>query len=242
MEWTEEALILGTKKHGETSVILEVMTKAHGRHLGLVRSGRSKAMQPVLQAGNQIRVTWRARLEEHLGAFQVEPINLRTSYLMDNEIALHGLQTLCHHLRLLPEREQHIGLFQGAEIILENLGSPHFLIALLVRFEIALLEDLGFGLDLAKCAATGLNDDLIYVSPKTGRAVSRISGEPYKDRLLLLPLFLRQKVKNFSISEMKTAFALPAYFFNRHIYGARGLKPPLSRDMLVRCLERDLTE
>ena len=178
MEWSERGLILGAKKHGETSVILELMTRAHGRHLGVVRGGRSKTMQPVLQPGSEVEVSWRARLEEHLGVYAVEAAVLRTDLLLSNPQGLHGVNWLAALLRLLPERDPHPGLYDRAHVLLEHLTTP-LAPALFVHFEVALLAELGFGLDLEQCAATGARDDLAYVSPKSGRAVSREAGAPW---------------------------------------------------------------
>jgi DNA repair protein RecO (recombination protein O) len=189
MEWSERGLIIGLKKHGETSVILELMTRGHGRHLGVVRGGRSKTMQPVLQPGNEVAAVWRARLEEHLGLYAVEPAVLRTDLLLSSPQGLHGIGLLGALLRLLPERDPHPGLYDRAQVLLSQLTTP-LAPALFVHFELALLADLGFGLDLEECAATGARENLIYVSPKSSRAVSREAGAPWAAKLLPLPDFL----------------------------------------------------
>jgi len=240
MEWTEDALILGGRRHGETSVILEVMTRGRGRNLGLVRGGRSRRMQPTLQAGNRVRLTWRARLEDHLGVFSLDPLQLRAATLMETAIGLNGIQTVAAHLRLLPERDPHAGLAAAAEIIIQNLPDPTLTAALLVRFELALLDELGFGLDLSECAATGTRHELIYVSPKSGRAVSRMAGAPYHDRMLALPAFLKSDAPSLDEREVSAAFSLTGFFLNRHIYGPRQIAPPLSRDTLMRDILRAL--
>src|SRR6185295_16594336 len=190
MEWTDEGIVIGTRRHGETSLIVELMTPAHGRHLGLVRGGRSRRMQPVLQPGNSVHATWRARLDEHLGNYTIEGTTSRAARLIDSAAGLYGIQAVAGLLRLLPERDPHRQLYDGLSAILDWLDDPLIAGAVIVRFELKLLDELGFGLDLGECAATGTNDDLAYVSPKTGRAVSRASGEPYRDRLLRLPAFL----------------------------------------------------
>lgn len=242
MEWNEDALILGTKRHGETSLILEVMTRAHGRHRGLVRGGRSRKMQPTLQAGNRVNVTWRARIEDHLGVFGVEALELRAATLMESNIGLHGIQTLAALLRLLPEREPHKGLADAAEIVIENFDNPVLAAGLIVRFELALLDELGFGLDLERCAATGTVDDLVYVSPKSGRAVSAQAGKPYHEKMLILPSFLKGNQADLSRREVGDAFALTAFFLNRYIYVPRGVAPPLERAALRRDIERAINQ
>ena len=187
MEWKDEALILGLRRHGEASVIVEAMTRGHGRHLGLVRGGRSAQMRSVLQAGNSVHVTWRARLDEHLGNYAVEADTLRAANLMQSGLGLYGLQTLATHLRLLPERDPHVALYEAALVILAHLDEPFKAARLMIRFELALLDELGFGLDLSRCAVTGGREGLIYVSPKSGRAVSQAGAGDWADRLLPLP-------------------------------------------------------
>ncbi|MCO6186586.1 DNA repair protein RecO [Rhizobium sp. L1K21] len=225
MQWTDEGVILGTRRHGENSVIAEVMTRGHGRHLGLVRSGRSRAMQPVLQPGNLVELTWRARLEEHLGDYKIEPLRSRAAGLMESAVSVYGVQALAALLRLLPERDPHIHLYETLNVILDNFDTPVDACELYVRFEVAMLNDLGFGLDLARCAATGTKADLIYVSPKTGRAVSRVAGEPYADKMLKLPAFLSPEHNKAATGEtIADAFAMTGYFLERHVYEPRGLK------------------
>ncbi|RVD25012.1 DNA repair protein RecO, partial [Mesorhizobium sp. M4A.F.Ca.ET.020.02.1.1] len=170
MEWRDEGIILGTRRHGETSAILEVMTRAHGRHLGLVRGGRSRKQQPVLQPGNRVDLLWRARLDEHLGTFQAEAIEMNAARLMDSAIAVYGLQTMAAHLRLLPERDAHGALYETLAVMIAHLDDADAAGELVARFELLILDELGFGLDLSQCAATGSRQDLAYVSPKSGRA------------------------------------------------------------------------
>ncbi len=148
MEWRDRGIIIGTRRHGETSLILEVMTEQRGRHLGLVRGGRSRRQQPVLQPGNEVELTWRARLDEHLGTFQVEPLALAAARLMEQPSGIYGIQLLASHLRLLPERDRHSELFRAMEVVIEHLCEPEIAGPLMVRFELRLLEELGFGLDL----------------------------------------------------------------------------------------------
>src|SRR5690606_17463378 len=159
-------IVLGIRRHGETSVIAEVMTRGRGRHLGLVRGGRSRAMQPVLQPGNSVEVSWRARLDEHLREFKVDPLELRAARLMESATAVYGVQAMAAVLRFLPERDPHPHLYDMFGLILGHLHEPADAGELFVRFELAVLNDLGFGLDLTECAATGARDDLCYVSPK----------------------------------------------------------------------------
>ena len=192
MQWTDEGIIIGTRRHGETSLIVELMTAGHGRHLGLVRGGRSRKQQPLLQPGNSVLATWRARLDEHLGNFTLEATTQRAAQLMEGQSGLYAIQILGALVRLLPERDPHAQVHAALAAILDWLGQPVEGGALIVRFEVLMLEELGFGLDLDRCAATGAIDELVFVSPKSGRAVSRAAGEPWRDRMLSLPAFLRE--------------------------------------------------
>lgn len=239
MEWRDEGIILGTRKHGETSVILEVMTRAHGRHLGMVRGGRSRRVQPVLQAGNRVELLWRARLDEHLGLFQAEPLELNAARLFESACAVYGLQTLAAHLRLLPERDPHAGLYETLMLLIAHLDDPAVAGELAVRFELLVLEELGFGLDLSVCAATGRDDDLAYVSPKSGRAVSRAAGQPWRDLMLALPPFLLHGARlQADAVTIEQAFRLTEFFFNRHVYEPRGLTAPEARGGFLNALRK----
>lgn len=237
MHWQDEGIILGCRKHGETSVILEAFTRTHGRTLGLVRGGRSRTLQPALQPGNRVRLDWRARLEDHLGQFTVEPLELRAARLMETPSGLQGVQLLAAHLRLLPEREGLPGVFDAVDAMILHLPEARDAGELVVRFEIALLEELGFGLDLARCAMTGAQDGLAYVSPKTGRAVTREAGAPWADKLLALPGFLRAGANARPDSEaLAAAFALTGHFLARNVYEPRGITAPPVRDAFLRTL------
>jgi DNA repair protein RecO (recombination protein O) len=243
MQWQDDAIILGVKRHGETSVIAEVMTRERGRHLGLVRAGRSRSMQPVLQAGNRVDVIWRARLHDHLGEYRIEPLQLRAAQLMETATAVYGVQAMGALLRLLPERDPHPHLYDALNVILDNLSDPADAGELFVRFELAVLNDLGFGLDLLECAATGLRTDLVYVSPKTGRAVCRTAGAPYADRMLALPAFLNAENSTAADCDSLTAaFRLTGYFLNRHVYEPRGMNENAARDGFVQAALKALAK
>jgi len=232
MEWQDEGLVIGARKHGETSVILELMTRAHGRHLGVVRGGRSKAMRPVLQPGNLVAATWRARLEDHMGAYAVEPLASRAARYLDRVAALHGVATLAALLRLLPERDPHGELFEAADAIASVLGSADAA-PMMARFELALLGALGFGLDLESCALTGTRDDLAYVSPKSGRAVNRAAAAPWREKLLPFPRFLQEEGAAASAREVAEAFRLTGFFLARDVFAPRGATMPASRDLFI---------
>jgi DNA repair protein RecO (recombination protein O) len=243
MEWTDQGLVLGVRAQGETSVVLEVMTPARGRHLGLVRGGRSRRLAPVLQPGNSVAVIWRARLDEHLGLFIVEPLVSRAARLIADPASIFALQTLTGHLRLLAEREPHPALHSAVETVLDLVAAadhPQLLDlgAFIARFELALLDELGYGLDLSACAATGGRDELIFVSPKSGRAVSRAGAAGYEDRLLPLAPFLTGGPSNGGPQELRDAFRLTGHFLARHVYRPRGLADPVARNEFIAQIDR----
>jgi DNA repair protein RecO (recombination protein O) len=239
MEWIDEGIVLGVKRHGETSIILELLTRAHGRHLGLVRGGSGPRLRGILQAGNTVRATWRARLDEHLGLYLVEAANLRAAGFLDKALALHGVTHLAALCRLLAEREPHIAIYDALQAILERLEDPQTVAPMIARFELDFLAELGFGLDLAACAATGAKDELVFVSPRSGRAVSRAAGEPYRDKLMRLPVFLRQDGAPPSPDDLLDAFTLTGFFLDRHAFAPRGLSLPQVRAQFVNALTRE---
>ena len=234
MEWTGEALLIGVRRHGESSVIAEAMVAGRGRCLGLVRGGRSTRLAPVLQPGNTIQLTWRARVEDQLGQFIVELLTARAAELVVDRTRLYLSQLVCEHLRLLPERDPHDRLLGMA---LRLIDSPPDGVAL-VQFELAVLEDLGFGLDLSQCAVTGTTEDLTHVSPKSGRAVSRAAAAPYLDRLLPLPSFLTTR-GNASPHDVADALSLTSHFLQSRVFGPRELALSATRDALVTALTQE---
>jgi len=239
MEWRDEGLIIGLSRHGESAAIVELMTREHGRHKGIVRGGRSQRMQPVLQPGNSVQCTWRARLEEQLGTLTVEPLETRAASIMGSGLALQGINLMGALLRLLPERDPHPALYETAQIIAAHLDDDAAAPALMVRLEMAVLVELGFGLDLTQCAATGVAEDLIYVSPKSGRAVSRDAGEPWKERLLPLPAFLTGLHESApSVADIEAGFSLTGYFLERDVYRPRNLDVPPARRAFIAELAR----
>lgn len=237
MQWSDEALVIGVRKHGESSVIVEAMTRDHGRHLGIVRGGRSARLRPVLQPGNSVDLVWRARLEEHLGVYAVEPRQQRAARVMASAPALHAVHLVGALLRLLPERDPHPALYETAQLIADHCDEPRVAPALIVRMELAILSELGFRLDLSCCAATGARDDLIYVSPKSGRAVSRAAGEPWRERLLPLPGFLRARDSTPTREDVRDGFRLTGYFLERDLFGPRGMQMPEARAALIASLD-----
>lgn len=239
MNWSDEGIVLGVRRHGEANAILEVMTIAHGRHLGLVRGGGGSRLRPTLQPGNAVRVEWRARLDEHLGHFAVEGLRLRAADLMGAAHAVYGVTHLAALCRLLPERDPHAEVHEMLAAILDHLDDRATAAALIARFELQMLTELGFGLDLDQCAATGATADLVYVSPKSGRAVSRAAGEPWRDRMLHLPAFLRGEDEVPDMAALAQAFALTGFFLERHVLAPRGVAMHDARASFISSVMRD---
>ena len=235
MEWTGEALLIGVRRHGESSVIAEAMVAGRGRHMGLVRGGRSTRLAAALQPGNTIQLTWRARLQDQLGMFSVELLQARAAELIVDRIRLYLSQIVCELLHLLPERDPHDRLLGMAVRLID--GTPDG--AALARFEIALLDDLDFDLDLSSCAATGVTEDLTHVSPKSGRAVSRAAAQPYLDRLLPLPSFLTGR-GNAGPHDIADALKLTSHFLQAHVWGPRQVERPAIHDSLTELLSREI--
>ncbi|GGC74155.1 DNA repair protein RecO [Chelatococcus reniformis] len=216
-------------------MILEAMTRAHGRHLGLVRGGRSSRHQPLLQPGNSVALNWRARLDEHLGSFQVEGLTLRAARYMPSALALNVLGSVAALARMLPERDPHPAVFEQLVLLAEHMDDADLAPALMVRLELSMLAELGFGLDLERCVATGVTDDLVYVSPRSGRAVSAGAGAPYHRKLLALPPFLRAGFTSGApdAAQVLAGFAITGHFLLRHVYEPRGVAPPDGRARVV---------
>jgi DNA repair protein RecO (recombination protein O) len=227
MEWRDEGIVLATRRFGERDCVLEVMTEHHGRHLGLVRAGRTSRHAPMLQPGNRLALVWRARLDEHLGVFTAETLAARAGQVLASPLALHAVNHLGLLLRLLPEREAHSHVYHAADGLCGLLSEPGHLAGTLVRFELMILRELGFGLDLSECAATGSVEHLVFVSPKSARAVSAAAGEPYAAKLLKLPAFLRVSPRADAmppgLEALNEAFHLAGFFLQRHVFEPRGL-------------------
>ena len=235
MEWRDDGVILSVRRHGETSAIAEILTAAHGRVMGLVRGGRSRVQRPVLQAGNAVQCVWRARLEEQLGTFTLEPLDLRAGAIMEEPFRLAGLATITGLAQLLPEREPHPRVYEALRVVLEAIDQDQLWPALLVRWELGLLDELGFGLDLSRCAATGSRENLAYVSPKSGKAVSAEAGAPFGERLFRLPPFLKGSGEA-SPEDVIDGLKLASFFLARHVYEPRGQSLPEQQDWIIRAL------
>jgi len=243
MDWRDEGALIAVRRHGESSAIIEVFTETQGRHAGIVRGGAGRRMAPILQPGAQLSVEWRARLSEHLGAFRVEPVRSRAAAVMGDRRALAALTALCAQLSAyLPEREAHPGLYRSTLDLLDRIGTTPDWAADYARWELALLAELGFGLDLSRCASTGGTEELCWVSPRSGRAVSRSAGAPYADRLYPLPAFLRDPGVPAGEADLADALALTAHFLTVWVAPAIGReRPPQARDRLAALFPRRIT-
>ncbi|MEJ8562780.1 DNA repair protein RecO [Yoonia sp. GPGPB17] len=237
--WQDEAALLSSRPFGETSVIVEVFSAEHGRHAGVVRGGTSRKLAPVLQPGAQVAVTWKARLDSHLGSFTVEPIRSRAAAAMGDRLALAGLNAVCSLLAMvLPEREAHAPLYERTVALLDLLGQSDVWPLAYLRWEQALLEEMGFGLDLSACAVRGVNEDLIYVSPKSGRAVSRAAAGEWADRMLPLPQVLAGQ-GDASHAEIAKALGTTGYFIEHRLIKGLGDHPmPAARARLIDAIVR----
>jgi DNA repair protein RecO (recombination protein O) len=230
MDWRDQGVLLSVRRHGESAAIIEVFTEQHGRHAGVVRGGASRKLTPVLQQGAQLDLEWRARLEEHLGAYRVEPLQSRAARIMDDRDALAALNAICAMLRFaLPEREPHPRLYNATLQLLDLLTTGADWPKNYLAWEVLVLEDLGYGLDLATCAVTGERDGLAFVSPKTGRAVSRAGAGEWAQQLLPFP------APELLVESLRTT----GYFLENWLAKALGDRPlPEARLRLIERLER----
>jgi DNA repair protein RecO (recombination protein O) len=240
MQWTDDGVVLGAKRHGEGNAIVELMTREHGRHLGLVRGGSGTRLKPILQAGNSVTATWRARLDEHLGNYTVEPLQVRTASILAAPHAVFGVTHVASLVRLLPERDPHLDLYVELQALLDRIDDAAKLAPLVARFELYVLSELGFGLDLDACVSTGVTDDLAYVSPKSGRAVSREAGAPWREKLFALPEFLRDPEAAATDADIEAAFAQTGHFLTRYVLDPRQLTLSDARPHFIAAIARAL--
>ncbi|KQS56192.1 DNA repair protein RecO [Brevundimonas sp. Leaf363] len=230
MEFAEEAFVLSARAHGDTGAVVDLLTETNGRRAAYVAGGASRKMRPFLQAGARVSVELRARTSDHLGSAKLEPIGEGPSALFDDPLALTGLAAAAAVAQgALPEREAHPGAFLAFEALMGAFAIPAIWPAIFVRFEAGLLEDLGFGLDLSRCAVTGGMDDLIWVSPRTGRAVSREAGAPYADKLLALPPFMLGAQAGLGEGDIRAGLDLTGHFLEQFVFHPQNKPLPPAR-------------
>ena len=234
VEWRDEGVLLAVRKHGENAVIIDVLTQSHGRHAGVVRGGAGRKQAPVLQPGAQLDLVWKARLEEHLGSFTVEPLRSRAAQVMTDPLALAGLSStvglLCFSL---PEREIYPNLYTISVNLLDLMCVTDAWPLAYLQWEIQLLEMLGFGLDLSRCAVSGEIDDLTYISPKTGRAVAAHHAGEWKTRLLPLVPCMKGE-GNAENNEISEGLRTTGHFLEKWLAPSLGDRPlPVARQRLV---------
>ncbi|ABD53444.1 DNA repair protein RecO [Jannaschia sp. CCS1] len=239
MDWRADGILLAVRRHGEASAIIELFTADQGCHLGVVRGGASRKMAPLLQVGAQLDATWRARLSDHIGSYTVELVKGRAAEVMEDRVALAGLSSVCALLSFsLPERAAYPGLFARTLAVLDGLGAERWAEAYL-GWEMALLTEMGFGLDLSQCAATGVTQDLAFISPRTGRAVSRAAAGEWADRLLPLSPALEGMARG--PEDILAGLAVTGHFLATHLAPSLGDKPlPAARQRLIDALERQV--
>ncbi|WP_428149609.1 DNA repair protein RecO [Brevundimonas sp.] len=234
MEFHEEAFVLSARAHGDTGVVVDLLTETHGRHAAFVAGGASRRMKPFLQPGARVIADYRARTSDHLGSARLEPVGEGPSALFDDGLALTGLAAAAAVAQgALPEREPHPGAFLAFEALMTAFQIPSVWPAIFVRFEAGLLEDLGFGLDLSRCAVTGTMDDLIWVSPRTGRAVSREAGAPYADKLLKLPPFMLGAQAGLGEGDVRAGLDLTGHFLEQFVFHPQNKPIPSARVWMV---------
>lgn len=244
MEWRDEGFVIAARPHGEGAAVVQLLTRDHGRHAGLVHGGASRSKRATVELGNLVDAVWRARLAEHLGRFTIEPCRHYAAQIMDDPARLAALSAACAVTEaVIPEREPHPGLFEATAALFDalTLGDTEIWPAVYIQWEMGLLRELGFGLDLQACAATGATTDLVYVSPRTGRAVSRAAGKPYADRMLALPRFLRPDGRGKGISEgdFTAGLHLTGHFLARHAFDPLDRPLPPARHRLVALVGRE---
>lgn len=240
MEWRAEGILLWVRRHGESSAIIEVLTAEHGRHAGLVHGGATQAKAQMLQPGAQLSLEWSARLAEHLGTYKIDLIQSRAAMIMTSRDALAALNVVSALLvKFLPEREACPSLYESTIQLVDCLGEANpFWPVLYAKWELSLLQAVGFGLDLSSCASTGTRDDLVYVSPRSGRAVCRAAGAPFAARMLPLPQFLIDRGMP-TMPDVRESLRLTGYFIENWVCPAFEVKTiPEARKRLIRLSER----
>ena len=228
MEWIDEGIVLSARPHGENAAVATLLTAAHGRHAGLVPGGQGRAARPVLQPGNRVQAKWRARLIDQLGNYTLDLVSSPAASWLDVPEIVAIVASACAVTEAsLPERQPMPGVYAGLATLL-SLQDADLWAPVYVKFEMALLQALGYGLDLSQCAASGKSENLVYVSPKTGRAVSRDAGEPYREKLFPLPAFLLGGA--WTASDILQGLEITGHFLSRHVFANPHSRVLIRRD------------
>lgn len=244
MQWSDDGIVLAARRHGESALVVHLLTRLHGRHAGLVRGGQSSRNRASFETGNRLSVTWKARLAEHLGAWSGDLVRSYAAGLMDDRARLACLAAAVAVAEVaLPDREPHPRAFDGLLHLLDALDRDDGWAVAYVAWELELLAELGFGLDLARCAATGATEDLVYVSPKSGQAVSSLAGAPYRDKLLRLPPFLLPEGQGAvpTSEDVLAGLVLTGYFLEHRVLEPHSGKMPPARSRFVDALRQLVT-
>ncbi len=233
MKWTDYGIVVSAKAHGETSCIVHILTEQHGLHAGYFKGGQGKTRRPLIEPGNHVVVEWQGRLSEQLGYYNIEPVKSYPAQFMHSPGHLLAIQSACDIVRRsLPERQSYINIYNGLLALFDNLDKDIWAQAYII-WEVQLLRALGFGLQLDRCASTGIEERLIYVSPRSGQAVSADAGEPYKGRLLALPQFLKgAQTTEDDYGDIQNGLQMTAYFLQKHIFNALNRHVPDVRQRL----------
>ncbi len=238
VQWSDNAYILRTRSHGEYNLIVDVMTERFGRAVGLIKSGKSKKNRGVIQIGNQVSVNWQARLEEHLGVFQIELLKDRSAILMQSKLSLYALKAISNLTCLAcAERQIYPNSYQACNILIDYLHKPDIWPALYVLWEFGLLAELGYAIDINRCALTGTKENLAFISPKSGKAACYEAGKKHEDKLLKLPKFLIQHDEHPNLSDIKNGFYLTGYFLEKHVLWPLNHLLPEERNLMIQTLK-----
>ncbi len=246
MQWSDDGLVLATRRHGEHALVVQLLTREHGHHAGILRRGQSPRVRAQWQIGNRILITWKARLVDHLGSISGELVSGHAPRLFDDRARLAALASAAAlAATALPEREPHPRAYAGFNALIAALEENDRWAVAYVEWEMTLLAEMGFGLDLSRCAATGVTDNLVYVSPRSGQAVSADAGAPYRDRMFRLPAFLRKEGEGATArpgpEDVLDGLALAGFFLDRRVFAPHGRKMPAARARYVDVLRQVLT-
>lgn len=231
-QWRDQGFVLGVRPHGEGGAVVSLLTRHNGRHAGYMYGAQSAKKRAMIEPGSFVSIDWKSRIADNLGTVSLEQEAGLPAGILDDPLRLGALLSACALCdAALPEREGHEGLFNGFQTLIHILGDEDIWGAAYIYWEIALLKELGFGLDLTKCAGGGDSQTLAYVSPKSGRAVSYAAAEPYKDKLLELPSFLKPNGGPLDSEEILKGLLMTGHFLEHWVFAhhTKGVPDPRLR-------------